>query len=198
MTQEERLKLKEWQEYKKDIANATPVETGLSEAEIARKKAKLEKDPIAWIHYFFPSYAKYEFAPFHVKAIKRMINNDEWFEVLSWSRELAKSTVVMFVVLYRVLTGRNRNVILAAATQDAAERLLRPYKANLEANGRIKAFYGEQENQGQWTGCEFVLKNGASFLGIGAGNAPRGSRAEAVRPDTTLFFYYPGINVESL
>lgn len=186
MIQEDRNKLKEWREYLKNIANATPVEADLSEAEIARKKAKLEKDPISWIKYFFPGYAKYEFAPFQIRAIKRMINNDEWFEVLSWSRELAKSTIVMFVVMFLVLTARKKNVILAAATQDAAERLLRPYKANLEANGRIKAFYGDQVNMGQWTGSEFVLKNGASFLGIGAGNAPRGSRAEAVRPDILL------------
>lgn len=190
MTQEEKQRLREWKDYLKDIANATPVEADLSEAEKARKRAKLEKDPIAWIKYFFPNYAKYEFAPFHIKAIRRMINNDEWFEVLSWSRELAKSTIVMFVVMYRVLTGKNRNVILAAATQDAAERLLRPYKANFEANGRLKAFYGDQVNLGQWTGVEFVLKNGASFLGIGAGNAPRGSRAEAVRPDILLLDDY--------
>ena len=186
MVLEDKQKLKEWKEYLKDIANATPVEADLSEAEKARKKAKLEKDPIAWIKYFFPSYAKYEFAPFHVKAIKRMINNDDWFEVLSWSRELAKSTIVMFVVMYRVLIGRNKNVILASATQDAAERLLRPYKANFEANGRLKAFYGELEGKEIWTGTEFVLSTGASFLGIGAGNAPRGSRAEATRPDILL------------
>lgn len=186
MKLEDKLKHKEWKEFLKDIANATPVEADLSEAEKARKRAKLEKDPLAWIKYFFPSYAKYEFAPFHTRAIKRMINNDDWFEVLSWSRELAKSTVVMFVVLFLILTGKKRNVILAAATQDAAMRLLRPYKANLEANGRLKAFYGDQVNIGQWTDTEFVLKNGASFLGIGAGNAPRGSRAEAVRPDVLL------------
>ena len=186
MTQEEKQSLKEWKEYLKDIANATPVEADLTEAEKARKKAKLEKDPIQWIKYFFPNYAKYEFAPFQLKAIKRMINNDDWFEVLSWSRELAKSTIVMFVVMYRVLTGRNKNVILASATQDAAERLLRPYKANFEANGRLKAFYGELEGKEIWTGTEFVLSTGASFLGIGAGNAPRGSRTEATRPDILL------------
>ena len=186
MKLEDKLKHKEWKEFLKDIANATPVEADLSEAEKARKRAKLEKDPLAWIKYFFPSYAKYEFAPFHTRAIKRMINNDDWFEVLSWSRELAKSTIVMFVVMYRVLTGRNKNVILAAATQDAAERLLRPYKGNFEANGRLKAFYGEQKSLDTWTSTEFILKNGASFLGIGAGNAPRGSRAEAVRPDILL------------
>ena len=186
MTQEEKQRLKEWKEYLKDIANATPVEVSMTESEKMRKKAQLEKHPVEWIRYFFPNYAKYDFARFHVKAINRLINNDDWFEVLSWSRELAKSTVVMFVVLYRVLTGRNRNVILAAATQDAAIRLLRPYKANLEANGRLKAFYGDQVNMGQWTDSEFILKCGASFLGIGAGNAPRGSRAEAVRPDILL------------
>lgn len=186
MKQEDKLKHKEWKEFLKDIANATPVEADLSEAEKARKKAKLEKDPIQWIKYFFPNYAKYEFAPFQLKAIKRMINNDDWFEVLSWSRELAKSTIVMFVVMYRVLTGRNKNVILASATQDAAERLLRPYKANFEANGRLKAFYGELEGKEIWTGTEFVLSTGASFLGIGAGNAPRGSRTEATRPDILL------------
>lgn len=186
MKQEDKLKHKEWKEFLKDIANATPVEADLSEAEKVRKKAKLEKDPIQWIKYFFPNYAKYEFAPFQLKAIKRMINNDDWFEVLSWSRELAKSTIVMFVVMYRVLTGRNKNVILASATQDAAERLLRPYKANFEANGRLKAFYGELEGKEIWTGTEFVLSTGASFLGIGAGNAPRGSRTEATRPDILL------------
>ena len=100
MKQEDKLKHKEWKEFLKDIANATPVEADLSEAEKVRKKAKLEKDPIQWIKYFFPNYAKYEFAPFQLKAIKRMINNDDWFEVLSWSRELAKSTIVMFVVMY--------------------------------------------------------------------------------------------------
>ena len=186
MKQEDKLKHKEWKEFLRDIANATPVEADLTEAEKARKKAKLEKDPIQWIKYFFPNYAKYEFAPFQLKAIKRMINNDDWFEVLSWSRELAKSTIVMFVVMYRVLTGRNKNVILASATQDAAERLLRPYKANFEANGRLKAFYGELEGKEIWTGTEFVLITGASFLGIGAGNAPRGSRTEATHPDILL------------
>lgn len=186
MTQEEKQKLKEWKEYLKDIANATPVEVNMTESERLQKKMQLEKRPVEWIQYFFPQYAKYPFAKFHIRAINRLINNDDWFEVLSWSRELAKSTVVMFVVLYRVLTGRNKNVILAAATQDAAIRLLRPYKANLEANGRLKAFYGDQVNIGQWTDSEFVLKSGASFLGIGAGNAPRGSRAEAVRPDILL------------
>ena len=186
MTQEEKKKWKEWNDYLSDIANATPVEVNLSEAEKARKKQWLEAHPVEWIKYFFPRYAKYEFARFQVRAINRILGNPEWFEVLSWSRELAKSTIVMFCIMYLTLTGKKRNVILASATQTSAEKLLRPYKANLEANGRIKAFYGEQMNLGQWSDGEFVTKGGAAFYAIGAGNAPRGSRNESIRPDVLL------------
>ncbi len=185
-TFEEKQKLKEWEQYLHDIASATPVESNMTEAEKARKKAYLEAHPIEWIKYFFPSYAKYEFAKFQIRAINRMINNDEWFEVLSWSRELAKSTITMFVVMYLVLTGKKHNVILASATEDSALKLLRPYKANFEANGRIKAIYGIQENLGNWTEKEFVTKCGCAFMAIGAGNAPRGSRNESIRPDVLL------------
>ena len=92
-TLEERQKIKEWQLYVQDIKNATPVEVNMSEAEKAKKRAYLEAHPIEWIKYFFPKFCKYEFAKFQIKAIKRIINNDEWFEVLSWSRENAKSTM---------------------------------------------------------------------------------------------------------
>lgn len=185
MRQEDKLSLRNWEEYKADINNSTPVEN-LSEAEVTRKKAYLEAHPIEWIKYFFPKYAKYEFARFQIKAIKRIIGNPEWYEVLSWSRELAKSTIVMFCVMYLVLTGKKHNVMLTAATLDAAVKLLAPYLANFEANGRLKAFYGDQMTQGEWTSEHFKLKNGASFTAVGAGQAPRGSRNENIRPDILL------------
>ncbi len=185
MRQEDKLSLRNWEEYKADINNSTPVEN-LSEAEVTRKKAYLEARPIEWIKYFFPKYAKYDFAPFQIKAIKRIIGNPELYEVLSWSRELAKSTIVMFCVMYLVLTGKKHNVMLTAATLDAAVKLLAPYLANFEANGRLKAFYGDQMTQGEWTSEHFKLKNGASFTAVGAGQAPRGSRNENIRPDVLL------------
>lgn len=186
MRQEDRNALRRWDEYLADIRNATPVEHGLTQADREKKRRYLEAHPLEWIEYFFPKYAKYPFAPFHKKAIRRLLENDEWYEVLSWSRELAKSTVVMFCVMYLALTGRKKNVMLASATQDSARRLLDPYRANFEANGRIKAFYGEQQNLGAWTDLEFIAKCGCAFRAIGAGNAPRGSRNEAVRPDVLL------------
>ena len=41
--------------------------------------------------------------------------------------------------------------ILTSNSKDNAVRLLDPYRANLEANGRIMAYYGKQELPGSWT-----------------------------------------------
>ena len=185
-TAEERNRIREWEAYKEDIFNATPVEVDMTEAEISRRRKHLEEHLQEWIQYFFPKYAKYPFARFQLQAIRRILEHDEWFEVLSWSRELAKSTIVMFCVMYLALTGRKRNVILASAKETSAAKLLKPYLANFEANGRIRAFYGEQKNIGEWSETAFRAKCGCSFLGIGAGNAPRGARNEDVRPDVLL------------
>ena len=186
MKQIDKQALIDWEKYKEDIARSTPVDKSMTPAGREKHCLWLEAHPIEWIKFFFPGYAKYEFAPFHKRAIKRILANDEWYEVLSWSRELAKSTITMFIVLYLVLTGKKRNIILTSNSKDNAERLLAPYRANLEANGRIIAYYGKQQSLGDWTADEFITKGGAAFRAIGAGQSPRGSRNEAIRPDCLL------------
>ena len=86
MTLEDRKALQRWEEHHKALAADVPVEDWMSKRDIEKRRMELEKDPIAWILYFFPKYAKYDFAPFHVKAIRRVIDHPEWYEVLSWSR----------------------------------------------------------------------------------------------------------------
>lgn len=183
MTQEERIAIKKWEEYHKSFSADIPVEDWMTHRDIEKRRKELEADPIKWILYFFPKYAKYEFAPFHVKAIRRIIANDEWYEVLSWSRELAKSTIAMFCLMYLALTRRKRFFVIASATIDAAKRLLLPYKISFENNSRIKQFYGEQVTLGLWTDGDITCRCGAKFIAIGAGSAPRGSRNEEIRPD---------------
>lgn len=186
MKQIDRTALLDWEKLKEEIARATPVDRSLSAADREKHRRYLERHPVEWIKFFFPNYAKYEFADFQKRAIQRIIAHDEWFEVLSWSRELAKSTVTMFVVMFVTLTGRKKNVIMTSNSKDNAVRLLAPYRANLEANGRIQAYYGKQETPGSWTEDEFVTKGGVAFRAIGAGQSPRGSRNEAIRPDVLL------------
>ena len=186
MKQIDKNALSDWEKYKEDIARSTPVDYSLSHAEREKHRIYLEAHPLEWIKFFFPNYAKYEFADFQKRGIRRVLAHSEWFEVLSWSRELAKSTITMFIIMFVTLTGKKRNVVLTSNSKDNAIRLLAPYRANLEANGRIMAYYGKQTTLGAWTEDEFITKQGVAFRAIGAGQSPRGSRNEAIRPDVLL------------
>lgn len=185
MTIEDKDALRSWEKFHAELMADVPMEHKNRE-ELERHREYLERHPIEWIRYFFPDYAKSEFAPFQIRAIQRCIKQDEWYEVLSWARSLAKSTVVMFIVLYLALTGRKHNIMMVSATQDAAKRLLAPYRDELENNPRIKAYYGEQAGMGKWTEEEFVTNADVAFRAIGYGNAPRGSRNKSYRPDVLL------------
>ena len=183
MTLEDRKALQRWEEHHKALAADIPVDSSLSQKDIIIQRERLEKDPVEWIRYFFPKYARYPFAPFHVRAINRITANPDWYEVLSWSRELAKSTVAMFIIMYLALTRQKKFIVLASATIDSARRLLAPFKINFESNPRIRQFYGQQVTIGQWTDTDFLARCGAKFVAVGAGSAPRGARNENVRPD---------------
>lgn len=129
--------LKEWRTYFQNLKKDTAVDT-LSPLERVKKLKQLEKNPVEWIKFFFGQYATHEFAPFHLKAIKRICGNKEWYEVLSWSRELAKSTTVMMCVMYLVCTAKKRNILLISNSKDNAVRLLKPYKDSFERNSLLK------------------------------------------------------------
>lgn len=182
---DEKLAIADWKSFVDNISRETPAEYNLSEAEREKFIRKLEADPEAWMFEMFPVYAKYAFAGFQKKAIKRILNNPDWYEVLSWSRELAKSTLVMMCVMYLALTKKKRNIILTSDSKDNAVRLLNPYRANFEGNERIKYFYGNQVGF-KWKEDEFLTTKGVSFRALGAGQSPRGTRNENVRPDVLL------------
>jgi predicted phage terminase large subunit-like protein len=116
-----------------------------------------------------------------------VLNNPEWYEVRAWSRELAKSTYTMMQILYLILTKKKRYVLMISSSADNAERLLIPYKSNLELNQRIIHDYGKQEKAGFWSSKEFSTSSGASFRALGKGQSPRGTRNEEIRPDVVLF-----------
>ena len=174
---DDKLALKEWRAYYENLKKDTAVDE-LSPLERTKKLEYLEKHPVEWAKFFFPRYAKSKFMPFHIKAINRICNNSEWYEVLSWSRELAKSTITMMCVIYLVCTGKKRNTLLISNTNKNATRLLDPYKKAFEENSLLKAYYGDMREIGSWTAEEFSLTNGAAFRALGMGESPRGTRKD--------------------
>ena len=178
--------LKDWDEYRRNLKSDTALDEDMSHAERMKHRKQLEGKPLKWMKFFFPMFASAEFADFHKKAVKRLLCNGEWFEVLSWARELAKSTIVMMVVLFLVLTGKKKNVILVSSSFDNAKDLLEPYRAQLDSNERIIAYYGEQKAFGNWEAGKFDTKSGARFRALGAKQNPRGTKKDQVRPDVIL------------
>lgn len=178
--------LEAWREFCENMDNATPIDLSESHGAKLKRIARLEKTPEEWFKYYFPNYYTSEPAEFHIKATKRVLSKDEWYEVRSWARELSKSGRTMMEVLYLAMTGKKKNILLVSNSYDNAERLLLPYKGILERNNRIIADYGIQKKVGSWESGEFKTRKGVSFRAIGAGQSPRGTRNDASRPDTIL------------
>jgi hypothetical protein len=184
--QADKQALKEWEDYRKALLTGTALETNKTGADIEKHRKYLEAHPVEWMRYMFPNYATSEFALFHVAYIKRIIEHDEWYEVNSWSRELAKDTVTMMVMFYLNLTGKKRFTLFVSSSYDAACDLLKPYMLNYEANQRIIAYYGEQKLFGAWESGDFTTRSGVRYVALGAGQSPRGKKNENLRPDSII------------
>ena len=189
-----------WNELVKEITESTDIEADEPEEVRLERIRTLEADPEEWFRYYFPRFAYAPPAGFQKEATQRLLHNSEWYEVRLWSRELAKSTRTMMEVLYLTLAGhpvdpddpggrrhKKRYVLLVSNSLDNAARLLMPYRANLQYNKRIIQDYGPQENPGTWQAHEFVTQQGVAFRALGAGQSPRGTRNEEIRPDILLF-----------
>lgn len=173
-------------EFVDNMNRISPVDLDETPEEKRKRIADLEAHPERWFKYYFEAFYTSEPAPFHKRSTKRVLDNPEWYEVRPWSRELSKSGRTMMEVLYLTLTGKKKNCVLTSSSYDNAVRLLKPYKTLLEKNNRIINDYGTQESYGNWAEGEFITRKGVAFRGIGAGQSPRGTRNDAVRPDILL------------
>ncbi len=176
-----------WSEFRDSVRNSTPVDKSETPEQKRKRMIRLEANVEEWFVYYFPRYAFSEPASFHKKATQRVINNPEWYEVRNWSRELAKTMRTMFEVLYLTITGKKRYTLMISNNEGNATNLLEPYRIQLDSNQRIINDYGIQETLGRWTSGEFVTRGGVMFKAVGAGQSPRGTRNEEVRPDILLF-----------
>lgn len=179
--------LKKWDQVVANIRKLKPVPP---EKPAAKEKriARLKKDWIACSKYYFPDFASVDFAWFHKRAARAIIDadlNDDKavYAVLAFAREHGKTALMMFVLFYLKVTKRAHNVLMVSNSFDAAVDLIMPLVLNLERNQRIISDFGEQKSLGQWENGRWVCRDGFSLRCIGAGQSPRGTRAEEKRPD---------------
>jgi phage terminase large subunit-like protein len=176
-----------WEEFRANIVASTPIDKSETPSQQKARIKNLEADHEAWFKYYFPNFYQSDPAPFHVRATKRIMSNPEWYEVRNWSRELAKSTRSMMEDLKQLLTKKKKYKLLISNSFDNACRLMMPYMLSLESNQRIINDYGLQQRPGRWETGDITTRAGFSIRALGAGQSPRGTRKDEVRPDIIEF-----------
>jgi len=178
--------LSDWKEFGDNIDNATPIDLKESAVDKLKRIKWLEADDERWFKYHFPNFYSSEPADFHIISTAKIMNVAEYYLVRSWARELSKTGRTMMEILKLALTGKKRNILLVSNSYDNAERLLMPYMIILERNNRIINDYGAQKKIGSWEAGEFTTRKGVAFRALGAGQSPRGTRNNEIRPDVIL------------
>jgi len=186
-TAEDRKALKEWEGIVREQMRLIQTPDQETTAQRAARITRLEANPEEWFRYYFPNFCKAEEAAFHRSSARRVLSSRRHWELRIWARGLAKSVRTMMEVLFMVLVQKKmRNILLISHNLDNAERLLTPYRIALDSNPRIKADYGNQKGASRWSSNEFITQSGVAFTALGAGQSPRGTRAEEARVDGLL------------
>ncbi len=186
MTEKEALKF--WDDYRKNIHRSTDIPFNEPEGDKQKRIVKLLNNFEAFCQYYFPSYCSAPFAKFQLKFAKKVIENDTIYSVQAWSREHAKSVIGgLFLPLFLKFNKKCRNTLYVSNNEDSAIRLITPIMAQLDSNQRIINDFGIQKSSWHWQAGDFITKDGWSYLAVGAGQSPRGSRNEEVRPNLILF-----------
>lgn len=175
-----------WDDFRKNIERQTPVPVE-TDREKALRIRQLLQNYEGFCQYYFPNYCTADFAPFHKRFAKAVIEHDVLYCVRAWHREGAKSiNAGLFLPLFLKFNKKASNMILVSNSYDKAEELLMPLMIQLESNQRIISDFGVQRGLRNWEVGKFITLDGCSYRALGAGQSPRGSRNEEKRPDLII------------
>lgn len=184
MTPQEKRSWQEYYEVRKLIVSKVSVDVH-EPLELKQKRIKwLKSDFVAFCGYYFPHYMSAPFGWFHKQAAKAIVADRSIFAVLEWPRAHAKSVFAdVMLPMYLKSIGQLNGVIIASQNKDKALGLLLDIQAELEANPRYIADYGEQFRFGDWEEGNFSTQDGTGFWAFGRGQSPRGTRKAEKRPN---------------
>lgn len=183
LTLKEREALRDWELYKKNLLAATPIDLDEGVAEKQKRIAALQEDEVAFCKYYFPHHCKSEFSFHHKKLLKKVARAKRKNISRKWHRGGGKTTVAMMGWMFRILTGRTKNLLTVSRTETNAVDTQKPFMLELELNQRIINDFGTQKKFGSWDEQKFTTMNGCTLRAIGMGQNPRGTKDQEVRPD---------------
>lgn len=184
MTPQEKRSWQEYYDLRKLIVSKVSADPNEPPSVRKARTERLQKDFVGFCQYYFPHYMSAPFGWFHLKAAKAIIADPNIFAVLEWPRAHAKSVFAdVMMPLYLKSIGQLNGVIIASQNKDKALGLLLDIQAELEANARYIADYGDQFRFGDWESGNFSTQDGVGFWAFGRSQSPRGTRKAEKRPN---------------
>lgn len=135
---------------------------------------------------FLPHYLRDRPAKFHQQIFKTLesIGGSFGRVAIAAPRGHAKSSIVsLFYVLWVLLYGKKKFVVLLSDTATQAESLMASIRKEIQDNPAIVRAFGEMSGGLRWTNSDAVLANGCRVVARGANTSLRGFRWNENRPD---------------
>jgi predicted phage terminase large subunit-like protein len=157
-----------------------------------QRRERVQNDFAFFRHTYFPHYCRYGDSVLHVwldETLPALVANPDGQRLACAApRGEAKSTIVALIfVLWCLLTGRKRYVILVADAFEQAAALLEAVKSELEVNPRLVMDFAEGTGQGRvWNVGVAITAANAKVQAFGSGKRMRGLRHGPHRPDLVI------------
>lgn len=154
-----------------------------TKAEKQKRIERAKKDVRYMVEYYFPHYATSPCADFHIEFANMVKRKKTFKGFAEWGRAQAKSVWNDIIIPFWLwMNGEPVYLVLIGNSHKRAKQLLEDVMAEFEANPRIIADFGEQQNLGAWEDGFFVAKGGFIGQALGTGQSVRGLRVGSRRP----------------
>ena len=146
--------------------------------EVCRKRKRLEADFPAWLRFHGGEAFAYKWSPDHLAVlakIKEAIDKGGHF-ALAMPRGHGKTTILKWSLLYVMLTGKRRYVVVVAATAELAGALTDFVRAQLIENPTLLEHYPHvchyaKATEGKAIKARYMLRRDFKPMGLGWGKA---------------------------
>lgn len=169
----------------------------VSNAVSAQRRTLAAASPEAFARVYLPNHMRVEPPAFHrelYSLLHEATQNRRARIAVAAPRGYAKSTVVSLAyVLWSVLYGHERLVLLVSATRDQAVQHLKNVKDEIQTNPRLLADFptichrpGARAATKPWRDNRIALSNGVMIRALGAEQQLRGMKHGAYRPSLII------------
>ena len=187
-----REKLRQWEERKRLILSS---DFRLADTAETREErvARARKDYAYFVATYFPHLCTdretgeiIRCGRFQLDAARYLRAHRHTRAVLEWARGHAKSTHVSLMIPLWLMIQESRTIhvmILVSKSEDGACLLLGDLQCELQFNTLLRADFGIEIDEGNWSAGKFKTLDGMLFMAIGRGQSPRGIKNRGQRPD---------------